>query len=186
MQEGGVDPACGGPPLHAPPAAAELSRQDVVQCHKCGKYLGVPTGHIRAACPTCGAVNLHATTSPEMLGATVLAGYTPVTEDAEVAGRTYSATTFAMLVKPIFLTVLLASLAVVHVRSPTTTKSLQSGMSSYTAFKEDDQKDGDGFGLLLLKYGVNAFLIILFVAGITFGMVLLFLMRCTNVLYIFL
>ena len=163
--------------------------QDVVQCHACQKYLGVPPGHIRAACPTCGAVNLHSRATPEMFGAARVAGYTAEDEEAEeeggAHGRTYSADTFAMLVKPIFFTVLFACLAVVHIRTPETTKNLSNGMSSYTAFKEDGGS-GDAIGLLILKYTINAILIIVFVAGLTFGIVLLFLLRLTNIIYFFL
>ena len=98
---------------------------------------------------------------------------------ASVRPTSYSADLFAVIVKPITLTMALACLVAVNFRTPSDAAEISAGMASYSVLKE---KPTESLGITVLKDIVNAAVLCVGIGIMTFGIVLLYYWRCMKCL----
>uniref|UniRef100_A0A7S2XWZ8 Presenilin n=1 Tax=Fibrocapsa japonica TaxID=94617 RepID=A0A7S2XWZ8_9STRA len=92
----------------------------------------------------------------------------------------YSVNSFMAVVKPVMITMLLASYVVVNVSTEESRSQQMSGLSAYEVYDTSDESDSDS--VRLGKSVINALTIVLVLAGATFAIVLLYKFRCMKCL----
>ena len=98
---------------------------------------------------------------------------------AAVRPSGYSADLFAVIVKPIALTMALACVVAVHFRTPADAAELSAGMAQYQVLKEQPM---ESFGITFLKDVLNAAVLCVGIGLMTFGIVLLYYLKCMKCL----
>mmetsp|Transcript_1529 Transcript_1529/g.1645 ORF Transcript_1529/g.1645 Transcript_1529/m.1645 type:complete len:574 (+) Transcript_1529:76-1797(+) len=101
----------------------------------------------------------------------------------------YSSSSYHAIVKPVFMTMILAALAVTFVQTPSSSRTLETAMAnSYTVFdvSDDDTDDGGGShrsnaGKLGLSL-INGLIMVSVIGAMTFVIVLLYKYRCMKFL----
>jgi presenilin 1 len=109
----------------------------------------------------------------------------PPPEEVEVLDATYGVDSLAAVLRPVMVTMLLASLAVVYVRDPTASAT-GSGVSSYLVFSDSSTASGGGgsapSGGAIGEALINALVIVGVVCGATFALVLCYYFNLTRLM----
>jgi len=98
-----------------------------------------------------------------------------------LAELVYSSSSYHAIAKPVTLTMILASLTVVYINDEQTLRQGEEAMSeAYTVWKTDESSQSTG-KTLVLSLG-NAFVMVSVICAMTFGIVLLYRLRCMKLL----
>lgn len=113
-------------------------------------------------------------------GREVVSSNTPPKDEATVDDFIYGISSFDAIVKPVFVTMILAALATVYISTPESREEGEESLSdSYTVLQgSEDDTDGQKLGQSL----VNGLVIVLVITLMTFVIVLLYKYRCMKIL----